>query len=259
MTLQTGTALAGLRRYGRPSINTVYRGDVLLSDGTIVRGFLKDLDPRQLGNELLVAAIAQKLGVMAPSVAVVKIDNAITRDFSKIPHRLGGHIAFFSIDADGQTVAQIIEGGTPSYEIMQFVKKSPAMGRMYGIDTWVANVDRHKNNLILRGDGTVVLIDHGHCITGPEWRAADLNSAKEYVCKLKGWLTPLLTSEEKDAAMADIRALSIKMMSTDVQALVEDYMLSSLYGDNDCDAVVGFLEARSAHVLPLGETYLETL
>lgn len=259
MTLQTGIALTGLKRHGRPSINSVFRGDVLLNNGVIARGFLKDLDPRQLGNELLVAAIAGKLGISAPDVAVVKIDDAVSREFKKVSHRQGGHIAFFSIDAEGQTVAQIIEGGSPSYDIMQLVKKSPAMGRMYGLDAWVANTDRHKNNLILRGDGSVVLIDHGHCITGPNWRSSDLNASKQYIFKLKGWLTPLLTSDDKDAAMADIRALSAKMLSTDVQAIVEDYMLASLYGANDCDAVVGFLEARTAHVLPLGAAYLETL
>ena len=260
MTVHVATALAGLTANVQKSVNSVFRGDILLANGSVRRGFIKDLDPRQFGNELLVAALAERLNVTVPEVAIVRIPSGISSAFQMIPASNGdGHIAFCSIDAEGSTVAQIINSGGDEAATYEEIRKNPGLGRMYGLDTWVANTDRHRNNLILRGDGKVFLIDHGHCFSGPSWTPSDLIAGDEYVNRLRHWLTPRLSRDDKDHAMADINALVASMMGEDVQTIINDCFASHMYGANDSDAIVGFLENRVAHVVQLSAKSLETI
>lgn len=228
MAIENGRVLKGIESLRDRTANPVFRADVLLSSGEICRGFIKDLDPRQMGNELVVASLGKKLGVAVPDVALVVIESAISSAFSKIPHSNGkDYVAFCSIDASGSTVAQMLKTGANVHAISA-VKSSPAMGNMYGFDTWVANIDRHQNNLIISGDGKVYLIDHGHCFTGPNWSASNLNATNAYINRLAQWLTPLLTEKEKDGAMADIQQLTAKMVSADIQAIFDDSLAETL-------------------------------
>jgi hypothetical protein len=130
---------------------------------------------------------------------------------------------------------------------------------MYGFDTWIANIDRHMNNIVLSGDGFAYLIDHGHCFSGPNWKAADLNSAKNYTNRLQSWLTPRLSLDERNAAMADVTNLIGRMVTTDVEAAVTDALTEVLCGESDSDAVVGFLEGRVEHVETMSAKALDVL
>lgn len=254
-----GRVLKGLQPHTQSSANPVFRGDVYLENGDIRRAFIKDLDARQLGNELLVATLAKSLGVSVPEAALVVVEPDVSTAFSKIPHgNTGAFVAFCSMDAAGSTIAQIL-AADPAADAIPRLKSSPVLGKMYGFDTWVANIDRHRNNLILSGDGSFYLIDHGHCFTGPSWKASDLNSTMEYGNKLKLWLTPMLSSGEKDRAMSEVKMLISSMVQSEIQLIIEGCLADKLYGSNDGDAVVGFLEARVGHVLSLSAKALHTL
>jgi hypothetical protein len=247
----------GLQPHSTKTFNSVFRGDVLLENGDIERGFLKDLDARQLANELLAAVLGHALGVSIPNVALVLVTPAISTGFTNISSKTEpGKIAFFSYDANAATVAQIIAagGGLPAA-----LRSSPTTGRMYGFDTWVANVDRHRNNILLSGSGTAYLIDHGHCFTGPMWKKEQLKATQSYPTPLSQWLTPELTDDEKAAAMAEVLKLVDRMIRTDVHKVMIDALSSQLYGDEDCDVVLGFLEARVQHVEKLAAATLGIL
>lgn len=258
MAIRLGRALAGLKPLPVRTANQVYRGEVLFEDGEIHRGFLKDLDPRQFANELLVATLGRQLGVQVAEAAIVFVASTISGDFRKIPHSGGhGHVVLFSKDVGPQTVAQMITTGVG--EAMQSLKKPPNLGYMYGLDTWVANVDRHANNIVLSGAGETCLIDHGHCFTGPQWDRADLNSADAYKNRLTSWLTPRLEDSDKDRALADIQRLIRGMMTADIEELVRAAAVRELYGEEDSDALVGFLEGRVANVEALAASALGKL
>lgn len=259
MPIMNGRALPGLSAVAKKSFNPVFRGDALLDDGRVVRGFLKDLDPRQMANELLASVLGRRIGVNVPEVCLVAIGSDVSSDFTKMPHRNGGDfIAICSVDARASTVSQIFS--TPEAASMfDALKAPPAMGCMYGFDTWIANVDRHADNILLSGDGRAHLIDHGHCLTGERWCANDLNSTKIYRNRLQDWLTPHLDLDERNRAMADVSRLVSRMASTDVHAAVEEAMLQLLCQDEDCDAVIGFLEGRVRHVTAMSAKYLGVL
>lgn len=260
MPIHIARALKGLSSNPERSINSVYRGEIVTREGNIRRAFLKDLDARQFGNELLVTALADKLGIIVPEAAIVHVPTDVSNGFRSIKASNGnGHIAFASIDAEGSTVAQVYrELGALDFPL-RHLRLSPLLGNLYGLDTWVANIDRHAGNLIVRGDGQVFLIDHGYCLTGPNWSADDLDAGRDYINRLRQWLTPRLSSQDKDAAMADIKALIGRMISQDVQQIITDSLASQMFGANDSDAVVGFLESRVEHIESLSADALETL
>lgn len=257
MPLLTGRALPGLQPHTTKTFNSVFRGDVVLENDQIERGFLKDLDPRQLANELLVAVLGRALGVSVPDIALVLVTPDISTQFNKVADRAGaGNVAFFSFDANAPTVSQIISagGGLPPT-----LKSSPVAGQMYGFDTWVANVDRHRNNILLSGSGKAFLIDHGHCFTGPEWKKEQLNATKAYPTPLTGWLTPELSDQDKSQAISDVLNLVQKMIRTDVHQAMSDALSVQLYGADDSDALLGFLEGRIEHVEKLAAASLGIL
>lgn len=260
MPIHIATALKGIVSNSVQSVNSVFRGEIVTADGVIRRAFIKDLDARQFGNELLVTALADKLGVRVPEAAIVRIPSDVSSEFGNIPAaNMDGYLGFASIDAEGSTVAQVYHRVGTLDAPLRHLRLSPLLGNLYGLDTWVANVDRHAGNLIVRGDGQVFLIDHGYCLSGPTWSAADLDASKEYRNALRHWLTPLLSGHDKDAAMADIKALTPKMVSQDIEQVISDCLASQLFGANDSDAVVGFLESRVQYLESLSAIALDTL
>lgn len=260
LAIAMATALKGLQPNQSQTANSVFRGEILLADGQIARAFIKDLDPRQFGNELLVSAIARRLRIPVPQAAIVRVPMEVSDQFRHIRDLGGnGYIAFGSIDAEGSTVAQVYQTSGKLDFPMKYLRSSPMLGNLYGLDTWVANTDRHANNLIIRGDGQIFLIDHGHCFSGPAWAASDLYADREYACRLSTWLTPLLSPTDKDAAMADIKSLISQMLSQDMQDIICECLANQMFGANDSDVVVGFLEARVSHLESLSATALATL
>jgi hypothetical protein len=130
---------------------------------------------------------------------------------------------------------------------------------MYGFDEWIANVDRHRGNILLSGSGTTYLIDHGHCFTGQTWESSKLNSTTQYRNRLAEWLTPHLTDDEKNGALSDAIKLVERMVSTDVDKAMTEAMSVPLYGSEDSDALLGFLEGRVAYVADMAKASLGIL
>ncbi len=258
MSILLGRALKGMVSHGE-TYNPVFRGDVQFLDGSIRRGFIKDLDARQLGNELMVAALGRMLGLNLAQGALILVGPEYDNTFSKLPHSNGkDYVAFCSVDVGGQTLVQMINSAAMSSGLTA-LKKNPHIGRLYGFDTWIANIDRHRNNLILHGDGSFYMIDHGHCFSGPSWSSVDLNAVAAYTNRLRQWLTPLLTQKDKDDAMADIAELAKRMSKLDIQEISESSHSVKFFGESDRDSLVGFLEARVGEVLSLSADSLETL
>jgi hypothetical protein len=65
-SIQLATVLPGAMPFKEGNVNETYRGQVLLSDNSVRGAILKDLDARQLANELLVSALAQQAGLPTP-------------------------------------------------------------------------------------------------------------------------------------------------------------------------------------------------
>jgi hypothetical protein len=133
--------------------------------------------------------------------------------------------------------------------IIEFLTKSGCLGDLYGFDSWTANVDRHVGNLLLGGAGRPWFIDHGRCFTGALWSAGDLaHPSQIFRNRLKEWLTPELTKEDRESYAGSAQNLVNKLKSVDVRTLGTDNWARDLLDDRDFSAVVMFLANRADHV-----------
>ena len=175
----------------------------MLGDGTIKSAIIKDLDPKQLANELMVApALADAAGLPIPGahLAMVPLGIMTATKGPTLPD--GARLVFGSADVLTPPVAQLYhgQGATAQTKVRKRLAEWDGVGGLYGFDSWIANTDRHERNLLFSGDKEAWLIDHGHCFTGPNWTPERLDPEKNYSNKLKGWLTPVMSDGRRTAA-----------------------------------------------------------
>jgi len=258
--VEFGAVLAGATPFKfNANINSVFRGEVLCSDGTTVRAFIKDLDIREFANELLAAAIGLELGLPIPKPIIAKASpDVMSASKIQIPES-DSHLVFASAAASAPPILQVLrDAGTASPEVLARLATWPDLGRLYGFDTWIANVDRHRGNLLFGGQSDVWLIDHGQCFTGPSWRPAALNPGTAYRNRLSEWMTPSLSGSRRSEAAGAAVEVGKDISKSTLERLGQDNCaMTMLLGD--FDAIVQFLIARATHVPRLSTAALGML
>lgn len=162
----------------------------------------------------------------------------------------GGRLVFASEDAQTPPLAQVYLGGDrrATRRVVEKLAEWVRLGDLYALDAWVANVDRHQGNLLFSGEDQVWLIDHGHCFSGPGWRATELNANLTYRHRLAEWLTPALT-EHKRNALADVSAnFPAHFANANVADIGRAAHASELLAPSDFETAVTFLSERGQHV-----------
>lgn len=246
--VRMGTILEGATAFSfNGNVNSTWRGQVLLDDGSIVRAFIKDLAIRELANELLAASIGLSLGLPIPIPILARAEKS---DLSAecIPLDESGYLVFASSEAPAGPILQMIRNSPDKLDqIMDRVSKWDGLGSLYGFDTWVANIDRHRGNFLFGGQDDVWLIDHGFSFTGPKWVPSDLVPSASYMNKLALWVTPYLTPSRKSQLAPEASAAAAKLDSPALGALAAANSVDVLLG-SDLSAVLTFLEERAAYV-----------
>lgn len=249
-----GQVLAGAVPFKAGNINDTFRG-VVLTDAGERSAFIKDLEPRELANEVFAAALGLGLGlpVPPPCLALAMPDRLAA---SKGPILNGGRLVFASVDVNQPQVAMLYVGGARE-AVLARLAQWQQLGHLYGFDALVANIDRHEGNLLFSGDREVWLIDHGHCFTGPGWVPADLAPPdRTVVNRLKDWLTPALNETQRVATANVATRVEIETARIDVRALAMSNHLAELLGSGDLEAVVAFVNERCAHIPRLASAAL---
>ena len=247
--VRKGVVLAGAEPFTfNSNVNTTWRGQVMLDDGTIVRAFIKDVGLRELANEVLAAAIGTKLGLPIPMPILAK---ASSDDLPAIKIPLvssADHLVFASAAMPAGPILQMIRD-TPDRlgDIMAKVTKWDGLGALYGFDTWVANVDRHRGNFLFGGADDVWLIDHGWSFTGPEWKPSDLIPSAAYPNRLADWMTPHLSHKRKSELVPQALAAPTSISGSALDRIAHANSIDVLLG-GDLAALLDFLEKRAAHV-----------
>lgn len=256
-----GTVLAGPERFEfNGNVNSVFRGRVLRDDGEIVHAFIKDLDARQLGNELLAAAMGLAVGLPVPP-PLIAFAGPDTVPATKIPLEDGsGHIVFATADVHTPPILQLLRAAGPhALQIVKRLSEWPELGSLYGFDSWIANTDRHCGNLLFSGDSDVWLIDHGHSFTGPAWTSSELVPDQDYGNKLAAWLSPALNPSRKAELAAPASALPKKLNGVGVEALARANGVAETMRPEEFTAIISFIEARAAFVPKLSTDALGLL
>ena len=205
------------------------------------------MPPKELANEVLSAAVALSLGLPVPPPYLAYADPSRFEAING-PQLGQGRLVYASVDVAQPQVAMLCqERGVAA--VLARLAKWQMLGRLYGFDALVANVDRHAGNILFSGKNEVWLIDHGYCFTGPSWGPADLSLPdRETPCRLTQWLTPSLSDEQRRTRAGEAAGIELDAMRIDVRDLASINHVASLLEDSDFEAVISFLSDRPPYV-----------
>lgn len=238
---------------GIANVTDTFRGQIMTRDSQLQTAILKDLEPKELANEVLAASLAQALGLPVPTAFVgitAADDHCSTR--TRLPDGRG--LMFASVDVGSPSVAQVVLVST-QHETIQKLRpiidvliKQTWLGSLYGFDAWVANIDRHVGNMLFAAGSGAWIIDHGRCFTGNAWTPSDLIPDKTYPNRLREWVTPFLSAADRTRLAGEASALSIRLSGVDVRAAGTRNNIIGLIGTLDFEALVAFLAERIPHI-----------
>jgi len=246
--------LAGAQPFSIGNINDTFRGIILTAVGERP-AIIKDLELKELANEIFAAALGIQMGlpIPPPYLAFATPDRL---DARKGPAFAEGRLLYASVDVAQPQVAMLYnQGGGPA--VLQRLAQWRELGRLYGFDSLVANIDRHAGNVLFSGYREVWLIDHGWCFTGPEWQPADLATPDCAVTsRLSEWMTPALNEGQRHATASIAATVQEVASEIDFEALVEANHVSDLLTTGDLEALLSFLRNRCPHVPRLAASTL---
>lgn|GEM_PF-1290846 len=247
-SIRLASVLAGAQPFKEGNVNDTYRGQILTAESTTCSAILKDLEPKELCNELLASACATALGLPIPTtyLAVVRDNNLPAK---KGPKTVDGlPLVLASADVSTPSLIFRLKAVNPG-QILGLLKELIAwadLGKLYAFDTWIANIDRHAGNLIFGGKDAIWLIDHGHSFTGPKWTAGNLDPSTDYINRLSEWLTVHMSEDEKANHAGIAAALCQDISALDIAAMLADSGVEPYLTEADRKALNTFLEKRKS-------------
>jgi hypothetical protein len=249
--VQLAKVLPGAMPFKEGNVSETFRGQVLLSNGSVKSAIIKDLDQKELSNELLASVLARCAGLQIPDsyLAVVMGNDLAVR---KAPRtREGCHLVFASVDVKVPNITFRAQSSTPSEQgqLLQDILGWGDLGHLYAFDSWIANIDRHPGNLLFGGKNQIWLIDHGQCFSGPAWQPGDLDPNADYRNRLSEWLTPHLTADQRQRRSAEAMSFTEGLETIDVPESCRESQIDGLMTAAEVSAVGGFLRDRTPNIL----------
>jgi len=247
-----GQLLPGAHPFRNNNINPTFTGAVHTEVAGPVRAFIKDIAAKEIGNELLSAVLGRAIGLPIPR-PLLAIDRDGIIDAVRAPELETGERLFFASERQGTPpLAQLCrtsEDVGPS--VLERLGNWAGLGRAYGFDTWVANVDRHANNILFDGGKSVWLIDHGRSFGSEDWTPESLLPAGQFRNQLGEWLLPLLSSTQKAMLIRRVTELASARGNVDVAQIINASLVKNLLSEDDCEALEKFLIDRRENVVPI--------
>lgn len=250
MKIQLATVLPGAKGFREGNVNETFRGQILLADGSVKSAIIKDLDPKQLSNELLGSALARTAGLPTPD-AFLALVRGTDMPATKGPLLADGNrLVFASADVKVPNITFRVQSANPDEQrqLLHDIIEWADLGHLYAFDSWIANIDRHTGNLLFGGKNEVWLIDHGHCFSGPAWQPEDLDPNGYYRNRLSEWLTNHLNSNQKIKRSSEVAEFAKRIASIDVANSSEQSHISVIVPKNHVRAVEEFLRLRSRYI-----------
>lgn len=236
--------------YNEKSYNDVYSGFAVRKDKTMVKAIIKDLDYRQLLNEVVVYLILSELKLPTPQCYV-----GLTVDDEHPPRKgpeldSGMRLVFVSSTIEKKNLRFLMRpDGTLPAKIMDALTAWEYLGDAAAIDTWVANVDRHMGNLLYGGEDEFWLIDHGHCFGGPEgWLKEPLDPSENFVCKLSAKVRSHLSSNQQKLIYDKVIKLHKKIENISLRTIISQSKGKANGDKTSCRNIEEFLIDRIKHI-----------
>ncbi len=238
--------------HSKKSVNSLYRGHVELSDKSTRSCILKDIPRLEFVNELVSTALARALGLPVPEVvlALVPDDHDQKKYFVKSPQIQGGSVVFSTVDVQVPNLTQRIQNAHQwehpviTHQLLNWRMKSD----LYGFDTWIANTDRHRGNILLSSTGQIWLVDHGRSFTKEDWSPADLDPNKIYANRLAEWYTRLMDLKLRNDTKLNLPIVEGKIKLIDLPLLLSSVFNLKMTQSLEESAMLTFLTQRVSRV-----------
>lgn len=238
------------------SANTTVIAQIYTDDEPDIKAVVKDLSARQLANELIAASIIGKLNLPAPRAFLVFAEPADSFGGMQVNHESGTNIYFGSELSPHKPFFHAFN--MDAALAFKALVGLPGWGGILAFDEWIANADRHLGNFLFDGS-TVYLFDHDRCLTGPDWKPADLDaSANHQVHKLVTLLHTAMSANDRRAAKSLADEFSKLASGIDVRNVVAESYAAQLKNgvSQDIPAAEAFLTARKPIISSLCEQRL---
>ena len=251
-TVELATVLLGAIGFKEHNVNDTFRGQVLTATNEIRQAIIKDLNLVQLCNELVAHSLAVEVGLPIPDCYLGLVRPGVLTT-SKAPSLSdGSKLVFVSVDVKVPNITYRWTGSDDAGRkaLLDQITNWGELGHLYAFDAWIANVDRHSGNILFGGNEEFWLIDHGHCFTGPNWEAHQLDPNSEYRNRLGEWLTNRLTLEQKKQRATEVREFGAEIADFNAAKASTNSRISDLLPLQNVMALKDFLEKRTA-IVPL--------
>lgn len=234
------------------SINSLFRGQIVLSDGSTKSCILKNVPRVEILNEIISAALASAMNLPVPDVVLAFVPDTLNlqQEFSKCLPVLGGRIAFATVDVQVPNLAQRFHSTSLSQQpaIINHLVNWQLKSDLYCFDTWLANTDRHCGNVLLSSNGDLWLIDHGRCFIKENWVPAELIPNQQYQNRLVQWYTILLSTLVRTQTKMRLSSLEKKIKSLDTKAILGSVFALGIAQTDEERAILEFLDQRVSRV-----------
>lgn len=254
-------------------VNGSWRGAIQAPSGPAIPAIIKDLDARQLANELMAHALCRTVGLPIPEAYIVIDDGTIPEAVkgpaapAELCSSLGigeGRLMFASATCGNAfaTVFKMPRRGDMPDSLFDRVRRDaigamrrrlvewPALGMAAAFDEWAAVIDRHEGNLLLDGNGGVWLIDHGHAFTGARWAPADLRQLSFGNCLVAEAVRGMAREQLLGQVMHGASILDAKLAANDNALAGAEAAIRGLglIPEEDFRALGAFLAERRSRV-----------
>ena len=120
--------------------------------GELADAFIKPIPHYGIVREVLCSLIAQEVGLPVLRPGIVRIEDTRLREF--------GHLAFGTLAVETRELQGLYDDSVLRTQLARWRHLALAIA----FDEWIANGDRTPRNLLFRGAGEFVLIDHGEAL-----------------------------------------------------------------------------------------------
>jgi hypothetical protein len=257
--VELATVLPGAVPFKEGNVSDTYRGQVLRHDLSTAHAVLKDVPPKELANELVSFVLARRLSLPIPDMLLAQAGAASLPVMKGPATRDGRRLVLASVDVNVPSVTFRYTNDVPGRaRLLGAITAWSSLGRLYGFDAWIANVDRHAGNLLFGSGAEAWLIDHGHAFTGPAWIGSGLDSSAAYRHRLAEWLTNYLTVDGREMRARQAAALEADLKLIDINSAISAAHADRLLPPDDVTALRNFLTGRVREVAQLASAALGT-
>ena len=204
--------------------------------------------PRLFVNEFVGFCVAKILDCPIPSFKAVRFD----RDFLEASLELKSQLVTVGLYPGSLKVNNAIDFTAEPANFSVDIDNSSSFSSIVVFDNWVANEDRNNtgNNIIQfeKGKRSLLIIDNGHILGGPNWSQVLLSDLSKRTSMQKGF--EYITSRIKGGEQFEFPLRVIEKIPRDNIKDIVDYIPSEWFIDKKemADLVTNTIESRKGLV-----------